>query len=280
MFDYSKATVRSLDGTVIGYRQYGAGGPGLVLVHGGMKAAQHFHALATALAGDFRVYVPDRRGRGLSGPHGPGHGVAREVEDLQALLAAAGARFVFGLSAGGLITLRTALATPAVERIALYEPPLSIAGSVPTAWLPRYERELDSGRRAAALVTAMRALPVEPLFTRVPRLALTPMLALGLRAQPARPDETTIADLVATQRYDMRLVQELADTLPDYAALAARVLLLGGTRSPAFFTTALAALAETLPDARRRTLDGLTHEGPEDDGRPAVVAEVLRDFFS
>ncbi|MEU7870907.1 alpha/beta hydrolase [Dactylosporangium sp. NPDC049140] len=280
MSDYSKAKVRSLDGTLIAYRQYGAGGPGLVLVHGGMKAAQHFHTLATALAGDFSVYVPDRRGRGMSGPHGPGHGVAREVEDLQALLAGAGARFVFGLSAGALITLRTALATPAVERIALFEPPLSIAGSVPTAWLPRYERELDSGRRAAALVTAMKALPVEPLFTRVPRLALTPMLALGLRAQPARPDETTIADLVPTQRYDMRLVQELADTLPDYAALAARVLLLGGTRSPAFFTTALAALAETLPDARRRTLDGLTHEGPEDDGRPAVVAEVLRDFFS
>jgi pimeloyl-ACP methyl ester carboxylesterase len=51
-----------VDGTAIGYREYGSG-PGLILVHGGMKAAQHFGKLAGALGNDFRVYAPDRRGR-------------------------------------------------------------------------------------------------------------------------------------------------------------------------------------------------------------------------
>jgi pimeloyl-ACP methyl ester carboxylesterase len=55
--------VRSADGTTIGYREYG-NGPGLILLHGGMKAAQHLSRLARALGEDLRVYVPDPRGRG------------------------------------------------------------------------------------------------------------------------------------------------------------------------------------------------------------------------
>ncbi|WP_433219206.1 alpha/beta fold hydrolase [Dactylosporangium sp. CS-047395] len=280
MTGYTTATVNSADGTVIGYRRYGGTGPGLVLLHGGMKAAQHFSTLATTLSDAFTVHVPDRRGRGRSGPHGEGHGIAREVEDLRALLAATGAEFVFGLSVGGLIALRTALVTPALRRLAVYEPPLSINGSIPMDWLPRYDRELAAGHRASALITAMRGLPVEPIFHRVPRAALTPLLALGLRAQKAGPDETTIAELIPTQGHDVRLAEELADTVPDYAAVRARVLLLGGTRGPSFFEPALAALAATLPDARRITFPGLTHEGPEDDGHPLVVAPALREFFT
>ncbi|GAA4257335.1 alpha/beta fold hydrolase [Dactylosporangium darangshiense] len=281
MPDYTKGTVRSLDGTEIGYRHYGGKGPGVVLVHGGMKAAQHFARLARALADGFGVYVPDRRGRGMSGPHGADFAVQREVEDLRALLAATEARFVFGLSSGALVSLRTALSTPQVERLALYEPPLSVGGSTPMAWVPRYERELDTGNRAAALVTALKGLGTEPVFARVPRAVLTPVIALGLRVQGgARPDEASIAELVPTERYDMRIVAEMADTAPDYARLPARVLLLGGTRGPGFLARALDELERVLPHAERRTLPGLTHEGPEDDGRPLEVAGVLRDFYT
>ncbi len=42
--------------------------------------------LAEAMAGSFTVYLPDRRGRGLSGPYGAGYSMQREVEDLDALL--------------------------------------------------------------------------------------------------------------------------------------------------------------------------------------------------
>ena len=43
---------------------------------------------------------------------------------------------------------------------------------------------------------------------------------------------------------------------------------------------ALDELERVLPHAARMTLDGLTHEGPEDDGHPVLVAGVLRDFFA
>ncbi|NUR90571.1 MAG: hypothetical protein HOY71_41385, partial [Nonomuraea sp.] len=43
--------VGSADGTTIGYRTSGQG-PGLILLHGGMLASQHFTGLAAALADD------------------------------------------------------------------------------------------------------------------------------------------------------------------------------------------------------------------------------------
>src|SRR5262245_1155234 len=246
-----------------------------------MKAAQHFSHLAVALSDQFRVYVPDRRGRGMSGPHGADFGVRREVEDVQALVTETGARFVFGLSSGALVGLRSALFTPALERIALYEPVLSVNGSAPLAWVQRYEQELAAGRHAAALLTALKGTGVEPVFGRLPRFLLAPIMAAGLRTIRARSaDEVSIADLVPTQGFDMRIIAELADTTADYATVRSRVLLLRGTKSPRYLRMPIDARASVLPRARSMTLRGLTHTGPEDDGRPRVVAKALRDFFT
>ena len=60
--------VTSRDGTPIGYLRTGRG-PAVVILHGSMESARSHTLLAQALAGDFTVYLPDRRGRGMSGPH-------------------------------------------------------------------------------------------------------------------------------------------------------------------------------------------------------------------
>ena len=62
--------VTSADGTTIGFRRYGAG-PGLLLIHGGMNAAQDLADLASLLSDGFTVIVPDRRGRGVGAHSGP-----------------------------------------------------------------------------------------------------------------------------------------------------------------------------------------------------------------
>src|SRR5258708_5303263 len=80
---YLPGSVPSQDGTAIGYRQLGHG-PGVVLVHGAMESAQSHLQLAEALADAFTVYLPDRRGRGRSGPYGNDYGIQKEVEDLDA----------------------------------------------------------------------------------------------------------------------------------------------------------------------------------------------------
>src|ERR1700689_2117720 len=101
MTTYTTGSVESADGTTIGFRRAGSGRP-LVLVHGGMLASQHFVALAGKLAADFEVVVPDRRGRGMSGPYGEAGTriVDREAEDIRAGVAEGGARDVFGFSSG------------------------------------------------------------------------------------------------------------------------------------------------------------------------------------
>src|SRR5690606_19583675 len=107
--------VTSADGTTVGYRRIGSG-PGLVISHGGMGSGYNHLEQAQALADAFTVYLPDRRGRGLSGPFGDGYGVRQDAEDLAAVIAATGARFLFGLSVGGASALAAALTVPAVEK--------------------------------------------------------------------------------------------------------------------------------------------------------------------
>jgi len=276
---YLKNVVQSADGTTIGYRQFG-GGPGLILVHGGMQAAQHLSALAAGLADQFLVVVPDRRGRGMSLARGSAFGLRYEVEDLRALISATGARFLFGHSSGALIVLRAALIIPGVERVALYEPPLSVRGSTPVGWVPRFHREITAGKNSAAAVTALKGARLDPALTRLPRWLLTPVAAAGIRRRSADSDDLPAADLVPTMRFDVQIAREMADTTAEYAALQARVLLMGGTRSPLYLSTALRELAAVIPRSQLVVLSGLGHSGPQNQGKPGAVARVLRDFFT
>jgi pimeloyl-ACP methyl ester carboxylesterase len=277
---YTKAAAVSKDGTTIGYRQVGKG-PGVILVHGGMEASQHFMQLATLLSDGFTVSIPDRRGRGMSGPFGEQYSVTKDCEDIAALVENTGAENIFGLSSGALIVLRSALVVPSLKRVALYEPPLSLNGSAPTSWVARYDREVAQGKLAQALATVIKGIPVDPFFAALPRWLLVPLFALSMRVKDdAKGDDVTIRSLIPTQHYDMVVVHETADTLHDYEALQARVLLMGGSKSPPFLKTALDALARTLPHVERVTLPGLDHFGATNDGKPSIVAAELRRFFA
>ena len=178
---YTIGAVTSRDGTTIGYRQFGHG-PGIILVHGSMQAALNFGRLAAALADAFTVYVPDRRGRGRSGPPGDHYGLAAECEDLDALLTATGTHNVFGLSSGALIALEAARTLPAIHKVALYEPPLSVDHSTPTDWVVRYDREIAEGKLGSAVVTALKGTQSAPPILRfVPRVLLDAVLNRATR---------------------------------------------------------------------------------------------------
>jgi pimeloyl-ACP methyl ester carboxylesterase len=264
--------------SAIRYRTFGGGGPKLVLLHGGMQSSRNFGKLAAALADRFTVYVPDRRGRGLSGPAGAGHGLAAEVGDLDAVLQETGARNVFGLSSGATIALQAALELPAIERLALYEPPLKFGDVDPVHWLPRFERELAANRKAAAFATVYNGTADR----RMPRAMLVPLVRLGIRAD-ARPNRplgyTPLGDLITTMRYDGIVVAQAAGPLSRFAAVRAETLLVGGAKSAPYLKAALNGLEPVLPRVRRVTLPGVGHLAADDRGRPELVAEQLRAFF-
>ena len=277
-------SVISKDGTTIGYRQLGAG-PGLVVLHGAMESAQSHLQLAEALADKYTVYLPDRRGRGLSGPYGTGSVVGEAIEDLDALLAKTGAHYVFGVSSGAIISLQAALTLPAIRKAAIFEPPLIANGPGPTAWLTRFDDELAQGKVAAAMITGMKGAKMgPPMLNLMPRWLLERLTTMMMASEEkkAGADDVTMRMLAPTLHYDFQLVIEMEGRLESFRALGTDVLLLGGSKSPAYLTRAVAALEKVLPHATRVEFPGLGHEasGNRDRrGQPERVAQALRRFF-
>ncbi|MHA7987673.1 alpha/beta fold hydrolase [Rathayibacter sp. CAU 1779] len=278
MTKFTTHHVRSADGTPIGFRRAGSG-PAVVLVHGGLLASQHLVELASELAALFEVFVPDRRGRGMSGPYREDgrRFVEQEADDILALLRASGAADLFGLSSGAIVCLEAALDAPAVRRLALYEPPLSVRGSTPTGWLDRYERELAAGKPASALITGMRGLGIDPVLSRMPHLA-APVMNVLLKTERTRPDEVPIRDLVPTWHQDFEIIGETADRLDRYRSITADALLLEGSRSPGFLHRSMDALEVVLGSSRPITLPKRGHQAPVD--QPREIAALLEPFFS
>jgi pimeloyl-ACP methyl ester carboxylesterase len=148
-------SVTSRDGTRIGYLRLGQG-PAAVLLHGSKESARSHLQLALALADAFTLYLPDRRGRGMSGPHGAGHGARAEVDDLAAVVAESGAQMVFAVSISAMIALEAARTRPAIRKVAAYEPALLMDRTAYTGWLSRFDQEMAEGRVDAALITSIR----------------------------------------------------------------------------------------------------------------------------
>ena len=273
----------SRDGTTIGYRTVGAG-PAIVLLHGAGQTSTNLRSLAYGLADQFAVHVPDRRGRGMSGPCCTDHGLHTEIDDLSAVLDATGAQFVFGLSAGAVIAMEAALVLPGITRLALYEPPLSFDGISHSTWAPRYERELQAGNLGGALVTVLKGTADRYSWARfVPRPLLFPPLNFVIKHTAGRPvPEGTVSprELVSTVHYDVLTVEDASGPLERFSALRCQVLLLGGTRSARNLTASLDALGRVLPNANRTTFSGVGHTVADNSGDPAMVAVELRRFFS
>lgn len=105
----------------------------------------------------FTVINYDRRGRGDSGDTGP-YAVEREVEDLDALIqAAGGSASVFGSSSGAVLALRAAASGLNITRLAVYEPPFPVDGDpLPAGFQVQLEQLLAAGRRGGAVKHFMR----------------------------------------------------------------------------------------------------------------------------
>ncbi len=283
--NYATASVTSKDGTSIGYRQLGHG-PGLVILHGSMSTGYYHLQLAEALSDAFTVYLPDRRGFGLSGPFSKEDGIQKDVEDLDALLTKTGTHNVFGVSVGAIISLKAALSLPAIHKLAIYEPPLFTDRAAPTAMMTRYDEEMAQGKVAAALTTAMKGAPlISDMFSAMPRWMIEFMTNRLLSSETKKsPDGyATFTELAPTLHHDGRVISEMSGQQESLRAIRADVLLLGGSKSTAFLKAGLDSVAKVLPQARRIEFPGLNHSSTWNSdmrGKPEVVAQELRRFFA
>jgi pimeloyl-ACP methyl ester carboxylesterase len=217
---YITGSVISKDGTKIGYRQMGSG-PGIILMHGGANASQHFMELGEALSDKFTVYIPDRRGRGLSGPFTDNYHLQREIEDLDALTKKTGAHNIFGLSSGALIALQASLELPSIHKAALYEPPLDIDHSILDilSFMPRFDQEIAEGKLADATVTMLKDFGIYfgvlLWITGLPRFLLVFMFNLyfWIESRIVKGDDVPFTVLIPSFHFDYQLVVEMAGTL-------------------------------------------------------------------
>jgi pimeloyl-ACP methyl ester carboxylesterase len=278
--DFKQGFITSTDQTKIGYRQIGVG-PAVILVHGGLQSSLNFTRLAKALADDFTVYIPDRRGRGLSGAYGDNDDLKTEANDILALVRHTNAQNIFGLSSGAIITLQTALMEPALKKVALYEPPIPVNGNTFKKLDVAYEDAMSKGNLGKAFVAILKGTGDASIFRTLPAFITAPLVNKMMKAQMAKGDQnrTPLQELVPTFHYDGTIVNQSAPLIDKAKSLDADVLLLGGAKSQQFLKQALDQLSLSLPNAKRVVFDNQGHLAADNTGGPEKVADELVKFF-
>jgi len=266
-------TVISKDGTKICYLTTG-NGPALIVVPGALAFASNYAQLARALSETFTVHTIERRGRGSSGPQGDDYSMAKELEDLGALQQATGASFLFGHSYGGLIALEAARHNRAFTRLAVYDPGVSVDGSISMKWMPAYSRYLAENKQLDAFATFSIGTGPEQ-GKNMPLWLMKLILPLFL----TRQEREQKFGLLATSLREHREIAGCDSTYRNYREVSASVLLMfGGKRRPGWLTRGIKALAEVLPSSQVKEFPKLDHFGP-DKTAPGEVAHTIRSYF-
>jgi pimeloyl-ACP methyl ester carboxylesterase len=274
--DLATTTVSAADGTALALHSIGSGDD-VVIVHGAMQSGESQRDLATLLAGRFRVHLLDRRGRGASGPLPASPTQSLAIADLRAVLDATGARRVMGVSSGALIAARTALEDDRVERLVLFEPPLSVDGSMNLARADEVVAAVAKGDLARAAAIGMKVAEMGPAWMFGLPL---PVLTLASRRMLRSPERQRMA---AAMPDEFAIVAANAERAADFAAITAPTLLINGTATRPYLRRAVTTLARVIPRADHLELPGQWHsatQNTDEYGHPELVAPAVAEFLA
>ena len=270
----SESAVLSRDGAAISYISMGAG-PSIIVIPGALSVAAGYTDFASSLAREFSVHIIERRGRGLSSPQGDTYSIDKEVDDVLALQQEVRARFLVGHSFGGLIALEVGRRKPAIQKIAVYEPGVSINGSIPMNWRRAYEEKLAQGRYGDAFVEF--SLGTGPDRARsLPKWMMKLLLPMYLTSK----ERQIMLSLLPENLREHSEIARLDSSFQNYREVAADVLLLrGGRTGIGCVELAIEQLSRVLPHSDTQMFPGLNHFGI-DKQAPDEVARSIRDYFS
>jgi pimeloyl-ACP methyl ester carboxylesterase len=268
--DASQNTVTSKDGTAIAFTRLGTG-PAIVLVSPALGDHTGNDQLARFLNRNLTVLNYDRRGRGASADTPP-YAVEREIEDIEALIdAAGGSAYVFGSSSGAVLALEAANGLGnKVKALFMYEPPFIVDNShapLPADYLAHLDELISAGRRAEAVEYFMSKAVGVP----------DEMLA-QMRNAPMWP---SLEALAHTLVYDGHIMGDTMSGSPlpahRWVSITAPALIMDGEKSPDWIHHAAMAIAALLPRAQYRTLEGLDHSAVMT--APLDIATTMYAFF-
>jgi pimeloyl-ACP methyl ester carboxylesterase len=259
--------VSSADGTPIAYERLGEGPP-LIVVGGATCERARMRPVSEGLAGAFTVINYDRRGRGDSGDTAP-YAVEREVEDLAAVIeAAGGTASVYGHSSGAGLALHAAAQGVPIAGLILHDPPYS----------PDQE---EARREAREFAEHLRALLSEgrdgdAIEFFMVGVGVPPEMVGEMRGGSEWP---ALEALAPTLAYDSEVMGDISRGGAVPTDLASRVtastLVLCGGAGPEWMVDVGNQLAHALPQGKLRVLEGQDHVVS-----PEVLAPVVEDFLS
>jgi len=260
--------VISKDGTAIAFDKTG-NGPAIILVDGALcySGFGPMAKLVPLLTPHFTVFTYDRRGRGDSGDTKP-YAVEREVEDIDALIKeAGGSAFVYGVSSGAALALEAANSGLAIERLVLYEAPFIVDDArspIPEDFLTRLNDLVAKDRRGDAVRLFMKLVGMPAIMVWL------------MRFMPAWSKLRAVAHTLPN---DITIVKDYqrGEPLPaaHWASVTVPTLVVDGGKSPVWMRHGMQELAEVLPNAEYRTLEGQTHML-----KPKAIAPVLTEFLA
>ena len=173
---------------------------------------------------------------------------------------------MFGWSSGAVLALDAAAAGLPIKRLALFEPPFVVDDSrppLPADYVKRLDAAVADGRpgdAAELFLTAAVGMPAEAVG--------------GIRQSEFWPVMEAVAPTIA---YDGRIIGTTMSGAPlphdRWAAVTVPTLVMHGTGTFPFVIAGAQALADLLPTATLRAVEGEQHSAPA-----GVLAAALRDF--
>lgn len=284
---FSKGEWASADGLTLRYREYGdasafANKPAIICLHGLTRNSRDFHNLAVHLASDWRVIVPDMRGRGKSdySAASADYAVNTYVADVVALRAHLGIEkyVAIATSMGGIMTMVQAAhdAGPIVGTVLN-----DIGPVIDPEGLAKIRDYVGQGRTYPTWMHAARGL-ADTLEGAHPDFDLTDWIAMAKRLMTLCGNGRIAYD------YDMRLAEPIQasdeNAVPPelwegFAPLAQKPLLLvRGALSNLLSEETFAEMARRAPGALSVTVPGTGHAPTldEPEARSAIDAWLAR----
>lgn len=257
-------TVKSKDGTKIAYDVFGSG-PALIFITGAICSRNFMPVLmdAKVFGTSFSVYNYDRRGRGDSADTIP-YSIDREVEDIEALIdAAGGSAFVYGHSSGAVLALEAGLKLPSkVKKIFMYDAAYAgteLGQKEYLVLVSEVNRLIQSKKNAAALRKFIIGIGMPKVFAYL---------------LPLMPGWKTMKALAPTLEYDMLLTKDLPP-LERASKLSVPAKIAYGEKSPESMHIVAKKLAQSIPKSEVLQVSGQDHMVSA-----KILLPLFKDFFN
>lgn len=255
---------QSKDGTTLAYDVYG-NGPALIYITGAICFRSFEPVLydAKVFAEEFTAYNYDRRGRGDSGNTLP-HSIEREVEDIEAMIdAAGGTAYLYGHSSGAILALEAAMRLgDKVHKLVMYDPSYVNDEAYQTEFKELTQglcKLLDRGDNDEAIRLFLEGIGI-------PKEVIAGM--------QQSPQWATIVALAPTLAYDTTLASDLPP-IEQASRLTTPTQIIVGEESPASIHEVASQLSEAIPNAECSQLAGQDHMP-----NPDILLPVLAGFLN